>query len=55
MLETTEVKSITRPDTQQPALPGMGPQPHGEAEEPEIEWQRVRYTVKDKKLSKGVI
>ncbi len=54
MLETTEVKSIKKPD-QQPTLPGMPP-PTGETEaEPEITWQRVRYTMKEKKLSKGLI
>jgi stage V sporulation protein R len=54
MLETTEVKSIKKPD-QQPTLPGMPP-PVGEEEaEPEIVWQRVRHTMKDKKLSKGLI
>ncbi|MBU8870902.1 MAG: SpoVR family protein [Gemmatimonadales bacterium] len=55
MLETTEVKSIKTPDNQQPSLPGMGPQALDDAAKPEIEWQRVRYTMKDKKLSKGVI
>ena len=54
MLETTEVKSIKKPE-QQPTLPGMPP-PAGEAEaEPEIVWQRVRHTMKEKKLSKGLI
>ncbi len=54
MLETTEVKSIKKPD-QQPTLPGMPP-PAGEIEaEPEIVWQRVRHTMKDRKLSKGLI
>ena len=55
MLETTEVKAINRPDNQQPNLPGMGPQALDEAAKAEVEWQRVRYTMKDKKLSKGVI
>ena len=50
MLETTEVKAIKKTDTQQPALPGMAPTP-----EPEIEWQRVRYTMKDRKMSKGLV
>ncbi len=58
MLETTEVKSIRKPDQKpaaqaQPTLPGLGPSDR-EAE-PEIQWQRVRYTMKDKKLSKGLI
>ncbi len=54
MLETTEVKSIKKPE-QQPILPGMPP-PVGEPEaEPEIVWQRVRHTMKEKKLSKGLI
>ncbi len=52
-LETTEVKSITKPEVAvQPALPGMVPEPEPELE---IEWQRVRYVMKDRKLSKGVI
>jgi stage V sporulation protein R len=54
-LETTEVKDIKRPTQpqRQPTLPGMG----GAAEEgePEIKWQRVRYTMKDRKLSKGLL
>ena len=53
MLETTEVKSLKKPD-QQPTLPGMGPATDSDLE-PEIEWQRVRYTMKEKKLSKGLI
>ncbi len=52
MLETTEVKSVKKPDAQQPSLPGMGPAPE---HEPEIEWQRIRYTMKDRKLSKGLV
>jgi len=52
MLETTEVKSIKKSD-RQPTLPGMGPA--GAEAEPEIQWQRVRYTMKDRKLSKGLI
>ena len=55
-LETTEVKSIRKSDKTadraQPALPGLG---GAGAEEPEIQWQRVRYTMKDRKLSKGLI
>ena len=51
MLETTEVKSIKQPDAPDP---GPGGVPTG-APEPEIEWQRVRYTMKDRKLSKGLI
>jgi stage V sporulation protein R len=60
MLETTEVKSIKQAEAKsgapgQPTLPGMaGPAAEGEAE-PEITWQRVRYTMKDRKLSKGLI
>ncbi len=54
MLETTEVKSIKKPD-QQPTLPGMPP-PMGDQEaEPEIVWQRVRHTMKEKKLTRGLI
>lgn len=48
ILETTEVKSIQQPD--QPTLPGMQA-----TAEPAITWQRVRYTMKDKKLSRGLI
>ena len=52
-LETTEVKSVKKPDQPvQPVLPGMAPAP---GPEPEIEWQRVRYVMKDRKLGKGVI
>ncbi|HPF70848.1 MAG TPA: SpoVR family protein [Candidatus Krumholzibacteria bacterium] len=57
-LETTEVKAVRRPDRKpdgatQPTLPGLG---GGDgAAEPEIQWQRVRYTMKDRKLSKGLI
>ncbi len=55
-LETTEVKSIKKPDAQaapiQPTLPGVIPEP---PPEPEVTWQRVRYVMKDRKLSKGVI
>jgi stage V sporulation protein R len=58
MLETTEVKSVKQPDGssgKQPTLPGMGPKGPDHEAEPEIEWQRVRYTMKEKKLSKGLI
>ena len=41
-LETTDVKSIQKPEKDSDA-------------EPEITWQRVRYTMKDRKLSKGLI
>jgi len=50
LLETTEVKKIERPDPP-PAPPGALVVPP----EPEITWQRVRYTMKDRKLSKGLI
>jgi stage V sporulation protein R len=58
-LETTEVKEIKRSSRQQqsppqPTLPGMGPGADDD-EEPEIKWQRVRYTMKDRKLSKGLL
>jgi stage V sporulation protein R len=53
-LETTEVKSIKKPD-QQPTLPGMAPAGQEPAAEAEIEWQRVKYTMKDRKISKGLI
>jgi len=53
-LETTEVKSIKKPD-QQPTLPGMGPPVDDEETQAKIEWQRVRYTMKDRKISKGLI
>ena len=53
-LETTEVKSIKKPD-QQPTLPGMGPSVDDEETQAKIEWQRVRYTMKDRKISKGLI
>ena len=53
-LETTEVKSIQKSD-QQPTLPGMGPPVDPAGNEAQIEWQRVRYTMKDRKISKGLI
>lgn len=53
-LETTEVKSIKKPD-QQPTLPGMGPAPDAEETRAKVEWQRVRYTMKDRKISKGLV
>jgi len=53
-LETTEVKSIKKPDAQ-PTLPGMGPAVGDEETKPQIEWQRVRYTMKDRKTSKGLV
>jgi stage V sporulation protein R len=53
-LETTEVKAIRKPDTKQPTLPGLAPtvEAPGEAE---VQWQRVRYTMKDRKLSRGLL
>jgi len=54
MLETSEVKSIKQPE-QQPTLPGMPPTTPVDEAEPEITWQRVRYTMKERKLSKGLI
>jgi len=54
-LETTEVKAIKQPDASQPSLPGMGPTATVPTGEPEVSWQRVRHTVKDRKLSKGLI
>jgi len=56
-LETTQIKSIKKAEPPpQPTLPGMGPAGAPEAAgEPEIEWQRVRYTMKDRKMSKGIL
>ena len=56
-LETTQVKAIKKADqSQQPTLPGIGPATAPDTEgEPEIERQRVRYTMKDRKLSKGIL
>ena len=53
-LETTEVKAIRKPDQKQPTLPGLAPtvEAPGEAE---VQWQRVRYTMKDRKLSRGLV
>jgi len=53
-LETTEVKTIRKPDQKQPTLPGLAPtvEAPGEAE---IEWQRIRYTMKDRKLSRSLV
>ncbi len=53
-LETTEVKAIRKPDTKQPTLPGLAPTVEA-PEEAEIQWQRVRYTMKDRKLSRGLV
>ena len=56
-LETTEVKSLKKPDKPtggQPTLPGLGAAADQDTE-PEIEWQRVRYSMKEKKLSKGLV
>jgi stage V sporulation protein R len=53
-LETTEVKSIKKPD-QQPSLPGMGTTGDEEETGVQVEWQRVRYTMKDRKISKGLV
>jgi stage V sporulation protein R len=53
-LETTEVKSVKKPDTQ-PTLPGMGAAADQVDTRPKIEWQRVRYTMKDRKASKGLV
>ncbi len=55
LLETTEVKSIKQPDAQQPTLPGMTTAGPDQDAAPEIEWQRIRYTMKDRKLSKGLV
>jgi stage V sporulation protein R len=52
MLETTEVKSVTKPDRDPAADGGASREPEAE---PVIEWQRVRYTMKDRKLSKGLL
>ena len=54
-LTTTEVKSITQPESPQQTLPGMGPASGQPAPEPKIEWQRVRYVMKNRKMSKGVV
>jgi stage V sporulation protein R len=56
-LETTQIKSIKKAEPPaQPTLPGLGPPRVPEATgAPEIEWQRVRYTMKDRKMSKGVL
>jgi stage V sporulation protein R len=53
-LETTEVKSVQKPDPQ-PTLPGMAPQVDPTDTKAKIEWQRARYTMKDRKISKGLI
>ena len=51
VLETMEVVPAPRTQTL-PAIPGM-PAPPAEAQKPrEIKWKRVRYTMKDRKLSK---
>ena len=53
-LETTEVKAIKKPDQKQPTLPGLAPTVEAPAEA-EIQWQRVRYTMKDRKLSRALV
>jgi len=53
-LETTEIKSIKKADPQ-PTLPGIDPNAPASGPEPEIEWQRVKYTMKYRKLSKGLV
>lgn len=53
-LETTEVKAIKKADQKQPTLPGLAPTVEAPAEA-EIQWQRVRYTMKDRKLSRGLV
>jgi len=53
-LETTEVKAIKKADQKQPTLPGLAPTVEA-PEEAEIQWQRVRYTMKDRKLSRGLV
>jgi len=53
ILETTETKVVKKSDNKQQSLPGMGV---GEPDsEPQLEWQRVRYTMKDRKLSKAMV
>ena len=42
ILETTEVKAIEQPE-------------EGSDAEPDVTWQRVRYTMKERKLSRGLI
>jgi len=42
VLETTEVKAIEQPE-------------EGSDAEPDVTWQRVRYTMKERKLSRGLI
>jgi stage V sporulation protein R len=53
-LETSEVKQI---ETSKPQLtiPGLTKPIKEEKKEKQIKWQRVRYTMKDRKLSKEVI
>ena len=53
-LETSEVKQI---ETSKPQLtiPGLTTPIKEEKKEKQIKWRRVRYTMKDRKLSKEVI
>ena len=53
-LETTEVKAIKKPDPKQPTLPGLAPTVEAPGET-EVQWQRVRYLMKDRKLSRGLV
>ena len=50
-LETSEVEKIEPPRIQIP-IPGMAMPREDDAKQIEIKWQRVLYTMKDRKLSK---
>ena len=50
-----EVDRQARPEAARPSPPCRGWGQVDRAAEPEIQWQRVRYTMKDRKLSKGLI
>jgi stage V sporulation protein R len=50
-LETSEVKKVETPKIQIP-IPGMAMPREDDGKQMEIKWQRVLYTMKDRKLSK---
>ena len=53
-LETMEV--VATPQAPRlPTLPGLQAPPTDEPEPRELKWKRVRYTMKDRKLSKTIL
>ena len=50
-LETSEVKKVESPKIQIP-IPGLAMPREDDSKQMEVKWQRVLYTMKDRKLSK---